>query len=141
MSFETERKFLVASQEWRSLAEKPSMIRQGYLNRDPERVVRIRQMDDRAFITIKNSPGKIESDKLRRANSSIPSRWMMPCSCLKIFVLLRSSAKTDTGWSDRMARTGRSTSLSSRDRDLSSLKSNSNIVPINSTCPAGWEPR
>jgi len=67
MSYETERKFLVASQEWRPLAEKPSIIRQGYLNRDPERVVRIRQIDDRAFITIKNDPGKIESDKLRRA--------------------------------------------------------------------------
>ena len=72
MSFETERKFLVATQEWRSLAEKPSMIRQGYLNRDPERVVRIRQIDDRAFITIKNSPGKIESDKLRRSEFEYP---------------------------------------------------------------------
>lgn len=66
MSFEIERKFLVANELWRALAEPPAIIRQGYLNRDPERVVRVRQLDDRGFITIKNSPGKIASDKLRR---------------------------------------------------------------------------
>ena len=67
MTVEIERKFLVATQQWRSLSEPPSIIRQGYLSRDPERVVRVRQRDDRGYLTIKSSAGKVVSDSLRRS--------------------------------------------------------------------------
>ncbi len=52
MSKEIERKFLVTSDEWRSLA-KGTHYRQGYLNSIKERTVRIRTIDDKAFMTIK----------------------------------------------------------------------------------------
>ena len=52
MGKEIERKFLVASDEWRSLA-KATRYRQGYLSSTKERVVRVRTIDDNGFLTIK----------------------------------------------------------------------------------------
>jgi adenylate cyclase len=52
MAKEIERKFLVRGDAWRTLA-KGTVYRQGYLNSDKERTVRIRTADARAFLTIK----------------------------------------------------------------------------------------
>jgi CYTH domain-containing protein len=52
MSKETERKFLIKNDSWRSLA-KGKRYQQGYLSRDKERVVRIRTVGDKGFLTIK----------------------------------------------------------------------------------------
>jgi adenylate cyclase len=52
MGKEIERKFLVRGDVWRSLA-KGTTYRQGYLNSAKERTVRIRTIDDNAFLTIK----------------------------------------------------------------------------------------
>jgi adenylate cyclase len=52
MGKEIERKFLVKGDAWRSLG-KGTACRQGYLNSARERTVRIRTIDDRAFLTIK----------------------------------------------------------------------------------------
>lgn len=52
MAKEIERKFLLVGDEWRSLA-KGTHYRQGYLNSVKERTVRIRTIDDKAFLTIK----------------------------------------------------------------------------------------
>ncbi len=52
MAKEIERKFLVRSDEWRSLAQ-PTRYRQGYLSSVKERVVRVRTIGDRGFLTIK----------------------------------------------------------------------------------------
>jgi CYTH domain-containing protein len=52
MGKEIERKFLVRGDVWRSLA-KGTAYRQGYLNSAKERTVRIRTIDDSAFLTIK----------------------------------------------------------------------------------------
>ena len=52
MGKEIERKFLVKGDAWRSLA-KGTACRQGYLNSAKERTVRIRTINDRAFLTIK----------------------------------------------------------------------------------------
>ena len=52
MGKEIERKFLVRGDAWRSLA-KGTSYRQGYLNSAKERTVRIRTIDDKAFLTIK----------------------------------------------------------------------------------------
>lgn len=51
MATEIERKFLVNGDDWRQV--QGTQYRQGYLNRDKERTVRVRIADDRAFITIK----------------------------------------------------------------------------------------
>lgn len=52
MAKEIERKFLVRSEQWRALAE-GTVYRQGYLSSIKERTVRIRTINDKAFLTIK----------------------------------------------------------------------------------------
>lgn len=57
---EIERKYLVNSKDYRSLAFSKSHIVQGFLNSHPDRVVRIRIAEDKAFLTVKgrsNSAG------------------------------------------------------------------------------------
>lgn len=52
MGKEIERKFLVAGDDWRKLA-KGTHYKQGYLNSQKERVVRVRTIDDKGFMTVK----------------------------------------------------------------------------------------
>lgn len=52
MGVEIERKFLVLGKEWKSLGE-GTLLRQGYLSSQAERVVRVRIEGDRAVMTIK----------------------------------------------------------------------------------------
>lgn len=52
MAKEIERKFLVVGSAWRDLAT-GTRYRQGYLNSDKARTVRIRTVGDEAFLTIK----------------------------------------------------------------------------------------
>jgi adenylate cyclase len=51
MGTEIERKFLVTSDEYRTV--QPVHIRQGYLCTDKEHIVRIRISDERALLTVK----------------------------------------------------------------------------------------
>jgi len=60
MALEIERKYLVNSDRYKSIASKQFRITQGYLSSNPERTVRIRIKGDNAYITIKgiaNSSG------------------------------------------------------------------------------------
>ncbi len=50
---EIERKYLVKSDRFRKLASRKRHIIQGFLCTDPERTVRVRVVDDLAFLTIK----------------------------------------------------------------------------------------
>lgn len=52
MKTEIERKFLVINTQFKELAE-GTFYHQGYLNSQKERVVRVRRIDDRGFITVK----------------------------------------------------------------------------------------
>lgn len=58
MAQEIERKFLVQGNAWREGAQRV-LIRQGYLNADGARTVRVRTKGDHAFITIKGPPSGI----------------------------------------------------------------------------------
>lgn len=51
MAIEIERKFLVTRGDWKT--GRPTLFRQGYLNRDKHRTVRIRIAGDKALITVK----------------------------------------------------------------------------------------
>ena len=50
--FEIERKFLVKDNSWQSLA-KGTLYRQGYLNVEKSRTVRVRTIGDKGYLTIK----------------------------------------------------------------------------------------
>lgn len=53
MGTEIERKYLVKNDDYKRMASVAQEIRQGYLQREPERVVRIRVKDTLGYITIK----------------------------------------------------------------------------------------
>jgi CYTH domain-containing protein len=55
MATETERKFLVKS-EFRHLAVSEIKIIQSYLSIDPDKTIRLRIADDKAFLTVKSRP-------------------------------------------------------------------------------------
>jgi adenylate cyclase len=57
MAIETERKFLVKG-EFRHLSEREINIIQCYLSIDPDKTIRLRIADDKAFLTIKSRPQK-----------------------------------------------------------------------------------
>jgi adenylate cyclase len=52
MGIEIERKFMVVGDAWRSSARSARIV-QGYMTQDARRVVRIRTIDDRGFLTLK----------------------------------------------------------------------------------------
>lgn len=58
MSLEIERKFLVQNSSYKSESFKVSYIKQGFLNSDKNRVVRIRILDESGFITVKGISSK-----------------------------------------------------------------------------------
>ena len=53
MAKEIERTFLVVNDSFRTMAVKVINIKQGYLNRDPDRTVRVRIAGDKGFLTVK----------------------------------------------------------------------------------------
>ena len=53
MGIEIERKFLVAGDDWRHAPAVP--YAQGYLNRDKQRTVRVRIVEDSAWLTVKGA--------------------------------------------------------------------------------------
>ena len=53
MGFEIERKFLIDTAKIQFEHLQKSHIQQGYLNQDPERIVRVRTRDGIGFLTIK----------------------------------------------------------------------------------------
>ncbi len=61
MAFEIERKFLVKGYQWRNGHGK--MYRQGYLNSDKKRNVRIRVINDKGYLTVKGiSQGAVREE-------------------------------------------------------------------------------
>jgi adenylate cyclase len=58
MSLEIERKFLVKNLAFKTESFEKKYIKQGYLNADKNRTVRIRIADEKAFITIKGKSNK-----------------------------------------------------------------------------------
>jgi len=63
MAIEIERKFLVTSNDFKEEASKKYTIKQGFLNRDKERTVRVRLKKDKGYLTVK---GKSTKDGLSR---------------------------------------------------------------------------
>ena len=69
MGLEIERKFLLKSSDWRKLVEEENLIKQGYLNSNAERTVRVRVKNSTAFLTIK---GKSQNTVRQEFEYEIP---------------------------------------------------------------------
>lgn len=93
MAYEIEHKYLVDNGSFREMATGKIEIRQGYLNRNPDRTVRIRTMGTKGFLTIKSRnqgakrlefeyeiPGKDAEEILKLAEPGIveKTRWIVP---------------------------------------------------------------
>ena len=63
MAKEIERKFLVKNADFKNWAFKSIEIQQGYVSTEPERTVRVRLKDDKAFLTLKSKNIGIERDE------------------------------------------------------------------------------
>lgn len=61
---EIERKFLVASEIFKTEAHTQNRIVQGYLNSDPERTVRIRMKGNKGFLTVKGKGNEAGTTRL-----------------------------------------------------------------------------
>ena len=53
MGVEIERKFLLKNGDWRKFVTMSSRIRQGYMQNDAHATVRVRLIDDEAYLTLK----------------------------------------------------------------------------------------
>lgn len=53
MGLEIERKFLIKNDNWKSYIKEEVQIKQGYLNSEKERTVRVRIYNDKGVITVK----------------------------------------------------------------------------------------
>ena len=58
MGLEIERKFLVKNNSFKEVAFSKKYIQQGFLNSDKERTVRVRIIEENAFLTIKGKSNK-----------------------------------------------------------------------------------
>lgn len=63
MAKEIERTFLVDDDSFKNMSVFKVHILQGYLNRDPERTVRVRILNDNAFLTVKGKTKGCERDE------------------------------------------------------------------------------
>ena len=61
---EIERKFLVTSNDFKTLAFTQNRIEQGYLNSNPERTVRVRIKGTKGFLTIKGKGNETGTTRL-----------------------------------------------------------------------------
>lgn len=78
MSQEIERKFLLASEEWRREADQGTRLVQGYLTRDPERTVRVRLAGDSAFLTVKGRTSGATRVEVEVPISAEQGRLLLP---------------------------------------------------------------
>lgn len=85
MTFEIERKFLVNNDSFLKKFYKKSYIKQGFLNTDKNRTVRIRIIDNLGFITVK---GKSSENGLKRLE------WEKEISISEAQTLLNLSEST-----------------------------------------------
>ena len=82
MGKEIERKYLVKSDEWKSLA-KGKYYRQGYLSTVKERVVRVRTIDDKGFLTIKGITVGVSRSEFEYAIPAEEANLMLDNLCEK----------------------------------------------------------
>jgi len=79
MAFEIERKFLLASLEWKKNSPKGVKIIQGFLNSNKERTVRVRIIGEKGILTVK---GKNEGVRRLEFEYEIPYSDAKELICL-----------------------------------------------------------
>jgi len=83
MAREIERKFLVKRELWQPTSRSGEYCRQGYLSTDPERVVRVRVLGDRAFLTVKGMQQGIARTEFEYAIPRPDAETMLSKLCVQ----------------------------------------------------------
>ncbi len=83
MGVEIERKFLLRNEAWRAQADEGVYFHQGYLSTTPERVVRVRQMGERAVLTIKGKGDGITRPEFEYEIPLDDAQSMLRALCLQ----------------------------------------------------------
>jgi CYTH domain-containing protein len=91
MAKEIERKFLVKSKVYRSLAE-PITFVQGYISRVPGKIVRIRLAGEKGYVTIKGISAGYERDEFEYEIPAADARQILDKLCEK--PLIEKSRRT-----------------------------------------------
>ena len=81
MAIEIERKFLLATDQWRTLVTESRLIRQGYLSSVKERTVRVRTAGDEAWITVKGITHGASRAEFEFSISAIEANQMLDSLC------------------------------------------------------------
>ena len=82
MNIEIERKFLVKNKDFKNLSYKEEVFKQGYLNSDKTRNVRIGVTNDKAFLTIKgasNASGTTRFEWEKEINRQEAEQLLLLC--------------------------------------------------------------
>jgi CYTH domain-containing protein len=82
LGIEIERKYLVKSNEWQSLGIR-KLYQQGYLLIDINRTIRVRSIEEKAFITIKGSSTGIRRDEFEYEIPIEDARLILETLCEK----------------------------------------------------------
>lgn len=85
MGIEIERKYLIKSNEWKSLGDK-KFYQQGYLLSDKNRTIRIRTIEEKGFITIKGSAKGISRNEFEYEIPVEEARVILETLCEKPFI-------------------------------------------------------
>lgn len=81
MAKEIERKFIVTDDTYKQLATASRHITQGYISRRKEGTVRVRLLDDRAFLTVKGITEGITRNEWEYEISPDDAREMLRTTC------------------------------------------------------------
>jgi len=87
MSLEIERKFLVKNENFKKEFYQKNQLKQGYLNSDKNRTVRVRISDNRSFLTIKgksNSTGTTRFEWEKEIDKMEAEQLLLLCEPLII---------------------------------------------------------
>ena len=91
MGVEIERKFLLRDQSWRESVRCSKETKQGYISMDIDRVVRIRTMNDDAFLTIKSKVSERKRLEFEYAIAKVDAEEMLANICVASVIEKRRS--------------------------------------------------
>ena len=82
MKIEIERKFRVAGDEWRAIADAGLFCEQGYISSGPDQItVRVRRIGDRGFLTLKGVAEGISRSELEYEIPVVEAEYMLENFC------------------------------------------------------------
>lgn len=86
MAVEIERKFLLASDEWRHAAKSGVQLAQGYLSSDPSCSIRVRVAGDQAWLNIKGATVEISRPEFEFAIPLVEGQTILETLARRPFI-------------------------------------------------------